>query len=122
MFITVPADMSLWTDHDVSHGHYRRYDVESLRRVWEALPVRELGLSPFNARLYPLVRVARTLSRWRGRPAGDAGSDLRLPSRPVNTALHGIFAGERRRLLRNLRGGRPYRRGVSLVAVLAKEG
>lgn len=28
--LTVPADMKLWSPHDQSHGHYRRYDLAQL--------------------------------------------------------------------------------------------
>ena len=32
LLITVPADESLWSQHDESFGHYRRYDRQRLRR------------------------------------------------------------------------------------------
>jgi len=121
--LTVPADDSLWTEHDESFGHYRRYDLDRFRRVWADLPVTTLLLSYFNARLYPVVRWVRAINRKRGRAAGRVGTDFELPSRPVNWLLKNIFAGESKRLLGILHGRkrRAYRRGVSLVALLRRQ-
>ncbi len=120
--LTVPADMRLWSEHDVTHGHYRRYDVKSFRSLWDDFPVEELLLSHFNTRLYPVVRAVRILNRLRGRAWGQAGTDLSVPWGPVNRCLEGIFAGEMKRLIRLLRGrrSRGYTFGVSLMAILKK--
>ncbi len=122
ILITVPADMRLWTEHDVSHGHYRRYDPEMLRSVWDGLPVTERLLSYYNSRLFPIVRAVRAVSRRRGYAGGEEGSDLSMPMRPVNAVLRRIFIGERRRVLGAIDApGTGYRRGVSLIAVLRRE-
>src|SRR5262249_55597015 len=80
-------------------------------------------LSHFNARLCPIVGAVRAWSRWRGRAAGLAGTDLSLPSRPVNAALESILAGEGRLLVDLLHGRkrRGYAAGVSLVALLRRD-
>jgi SAM-dependent methyltransferase len=121
-FITVPADMALWSEHDVQNQHFRRYDRDGLQAIWGGLPVEQLLLSYFNTRLYPAVRAVRTVTRLMGRGWGEAKSDLGAPPRrPINEALRKVFSGEQSRLLRVLDGeGRPYRRGVSLVAVLRR--
>ena len=117
--LTVPADESLWSEHDESFGHYRRYDRARLEGVWAGLPVSTLLISYFNSRLLPAVRLVRAWNRRRGRAAGRAGTDFWLPSRPANAILTEIFAGEAARLLASLRGhSRGYRRGASLVALL----
>ena len=123
LLLTVPADERLWSQHDESFGHYRRYDARRLARVWEGLSVTPLLLSGFNARLYPLVRLARTVGRFRGRSTGEAGTDFWIPPAPLNRALEWIFAGEARRLSRAMREKRvrPYAHGVSLIAVLRRE-
>ncbi len=122
IFITVPADMRLWTEHDVSHGHHRRYDAELLRSVWDGLPVTERLVSHYNSRLYPIVRAVRAVSKRRGHAGGEEGSDLSMPIRPANYVLRRIFLGERRRILGAIdASGRGYRRGVSLIAVLRRE-
>lgn len=120
--ITVPADMSLWSAHDRSFGHYRRYDAARLGQLWQGLPVAERFVSPFNARLYPLVKGVRFWNRRRGKSLGAAGTDFVLPSSPVNAALRYCFAGEGRHLaaLAQGRSHRAYRRGVSLMALLQR--
>jgi SAM-dependent methyltransferase len=119
LLLTVPAGMELWSEHDVTNGHERRYTVDGFAALWATLPVRVRLLSAFNARLYPVVRATRALSRARGRAYGAAGTDFAMPPRVVNEALRRIFAGE----LRALRDAvdtpeRPYARGVSVIALL----
>lgn len=123
VLVTVPADETLWSEHDESHGHYRRYDRARLARVWQGLPVSVLLESHFNSRLYPAIKLARLWNRWRGRTTGPAGTDVKLPTGLVNRALRGIFAGESRILSQLLSGDRRngYGYGVSLVAILRKE-
>lgn len=124
LLVTVPADMRLWSRHDEVFGHYRRYEPEGLRSVYDAVPVEVRLLSHFNARLYPIIRAIRMF-----RPGGDAGgdtdplkgSDLAEYPGPVNAALERIFAGEAGRLVRVLEGrARPYPRGASLMALVRK--
>jgi SAM-dependent methyltransferase len=121
VLITVPADMRLWSPHDVAFGHYRRYDADGLESVWGGLPVEARLISHFNSRLYPAVRMKRWLNQRRGRTSGEANTDFELPNRPINSALRNIFAGESRKLLKSIDRREPaYRRGVSLVAILEK--
>ncbi len=121
--LTVPALLSLWSGHDEALAHYRRYDRARLERLWQGLPATCLLLSYFNARLYPLVKTIRGANALLGRTSGAQGTDLNVPIAPVNRLLHGIFAGEKPRLLRLLAtgNGHAYRRGVSLIAVLRRE-
>jgi 2-polyprenyl-3-methyl-5-hydroxy-6-metoxy-1,4-benzoquinol methylase len=120
--VTVPADESLWSEHDESFGHYRRYDRARLEGIWAGLPVTTLLLSYLNSRLLPVVRLVRAWNRRRGRVAGRAGTDFWLPSPPANSLLTVLFAGEARRLTAALRGRtRAYRAGASLVALLRRE-
>jgi SAM-dependent methyltransferase len=120
--LTVPADESLWSEHDESFGHYRRYDRARLESVWAGLPVTTRLISCFNSRLLPMVRLVRAWNRRRGHAAGRAGTDFWLPSRPANAVLTATFAGEARRLVRALRGRtRGYQSGASLVAVIRRE-
>ena len=120
LLITVPADMALWSPHDESHGHYLRYDEQRLREVWSGLPFEELLFSYFNARLYPLIRLIREITRRKGRSFGDADTDLKMPSPVVNRFLRRLMAGEAAPLLKRLDEPqkRTYARGVSLLAVL----
>lgn len=122
--ITVPADPGLWSQHDQSFGHYRRYDRQRFEQIWQGLSVRTLFVSHYNTRLYPLVKMVRAWNRLRGHASGPAGTDFTLPNRLTNGLLTRCFAGEQKRLTRLARGEavRPYRQGVSLIALLQREG
>ena len=123
VLLTVPADMRLWSPHDVSLGHYRRYDQRRLMRVWEGLPVTPRLVSCYNTYLYPLVRAMRSMTRISGRTWGRAGMDFRVSTRLVNTVLTRIFSSERRVLVDCLEGRRShgFSYGVSLLALLRRE-
>jgi len=121
--LTVPADESLWSEHDESFGHYRRYDLPRLERLWADLPVTTRLISYCNARLAPVIRMIRARSRRRGRAAGRAGTDFWVPIAPINRLLTVTFAGEAQRLVGLLHGRRShgYASGASLIAVLRRE-
>lgn len=123
ILITVPAAPKLWSDHDVAANHVRRYDEMSFRALWAGLPVRPRVVTPYNARLYPAIWAARVAGRRLGLFGTNGGDDLALPPTPLNRALGAIFAGERKRVARLLESARtrPYRRGVSLLALLQRE-
>lgn len=124
--ITVPADMALWSPHDESFGHYRRYDAARLRALWDGLPVTTRLLSPFNTRLYWVIRAMRALSRRRGRSWGAGATDFAQPPAPLNRALEALFAGEAKQITTALKKGErpaPARTAgsVSLITVLRRE-
>ena len=121
--LTVPADLSLWSEHDESFGHYRRYDLQRFRQIWDGLPITALLTSPYNSRLFPVVKAIRWWNRRLGHARGAAGTDFTMPARPVNRILQRIMAGESRRLTRRLAGtaSRTYSHGVSLMALLRRE-
>lgn len=121
MLVTVPANISLWSAHDISLDHYRRYDQERLMAIWDGLPVATHLLSYFNTRLLPVVKSVRTLNRIFGKHGGKYGTDLSMPPDIINKTLIKIFAGESNRLLAVLNGNkRPYSDGVSMIALLQK--
>jgi SAM-dependent methyltransferase len=128
VLITVPTDPSLWSEHDESFGHVRRYTSETLAALWSDLPVSVRLLSHFNSRLAPAARAMRAVAARRGRATGRAGTDFFLPPAPVNAALERIFAGESRRLVAAIDANgagasgrpRPYRYGLSAIAVLRR--
>jgi SAM-dependent methyltransferase len=123
LLITVPADPSLWSQHDESFGHLRRYDRPRLEALWSGLPVDALVVSYFNTRMLPLVRLVRACNRLRGRASGRAGTDFWLPPAPVNRLLEAAFAGEAH-VLEDLLAGRRrrgYPAGTSLLALLRRK-
>ena len=122
LLLTVPADPRLWSSHDEAFGHLRRYEDGRLVGLWRDLPVTARLVSPFNSRLYPIIRLVRALNRRR--PGhGPRSGGLEVPARLVNRLLYRTFAGEATRLLEavDVGGARPFRRGASWVAVLRRE-
>jgi hypothetical protein len=114
LVLTVPADPALWSQHDVDFGHFRRYRREHFQALWRNAPVDERLLSPFNARLRPLIAALRRL-------APGTSNNLKLPVGPLNGFLQRVFAGEAAALVNAIdRNAPPFRRGVSLIAVLRK--
>jgi SAM-dependent methyltransferase len=112
--LTAPADPALWSRHDVDFGHFRRYRSEQFQALWRGAPVEQRLLSSFNSRLRPLIAAMR-------RVAPGLGNNLHVPVGPLNGMLRRIFAGEAGALVAAIdRGLPPFRRGVSLVAVLRK--
>ncbi len=120
ILITVPAGPQLWSRHDITAGHLRRYEHDTLTSLW-----RNQGVSPrlvtfFNSRLYPLIRLARYAGNRFGASCGREGSDFHVPPPPVNALLEGIFAGEGGRILSRLDQPETaaYEHGVSLLALI----
>lgn len=109
LFVTVPALPWLWSRHDESFGHKRRY----LRRDLEEL----LGRAGYSVRycsyfcslLLPLVAPVRLANRLLH---VEGGTDFSVPTLGVNRALHAIFAAEARLLF-----DRSLPLGSSLLAV-----
>jgi SAM-dependent methyltransferase len=122
--LTVPAEPRLWSKHDETSQHFRRYEVPRFEHVWQGLPFTKLMCSHYNARLYPLVKLVRSVNAKLGRTSGGADTDLVVPIAPVNRALSSMFGGEAAKLRRALaerRGSGAYDSGVSLIAVLRRE-
>lgn len=110
---TVPAYQWLWSAHDQSHHHRRRYTAPRLGSAFESAGLTLLELGYFNTRLFPLAVMTRLFDKIRGtRP--DA-SLLPVPAAPLNRALRSVFASEGSRLAGPK--PRPFRYGLSVVAV-----
>jgi SAM-dependent methyltransferase len=122
VMITVPADKKLWSRHDETAHHFRRYDREEFENLWAGMPVTPLCLSYFNARLYPLIRLARFLGNRFSLTWGKNKTDFAIPPELVNRLLISIFEGESNRILDVIKTPqtKPYTVGVSLIAVLEK--
>jgi SAM-dependent methyltransferase len=115
LVLTVPCDPALWSRHDTQFGHFRRYQPADFRALWRDAPVETRLLTPFNARLRPVIAAIRRFTR-------DGGSDLHIPSGPLNHVLHRVFAGEAAAMVNAIdRDSPPFRRGVSLAAILRRQ-
>lgn len=95
LVITVPALPILWSDHDTSVHHRRRYTKATLRPVIEAAGFRIARLSYHTCLLFPLVFAQRMASRLRGLKAKPE-YDVKVPAAPVNQTLLAVMEAERR--------------------------
>lgn len=86
LLITVPAYQWLWSQHDDTHHHFRRYTRTLLEQRVHAGGWRvEVG-TYFNTALLPPIATVRMLGRRR--PVSDDGrSDYELTTGPLNTIL-----------------------------------
>ena len=93
LLLTVPAYMWLWSQHDDSHHHRRRYTLPRLRRSVAAAGWRPVTESYFNTTLLPPIALLRMLARRK--PVGSAErSDYQLTEGPLNRLLDLPMRGE----------------------------
>jgi SAM-dependent methyltransferase len=85
LVLTVPAYERLWSDHDVSVHHRRRYTAKLLRSRVEAAGWTPAVESYFFATALPVVAAVRAVRRRRA--TEEPRSDLTLPPEPVNRLL-----------------------------------
>ena len=111
--MTVPALRWLWSEHDATHHHRRRYQAIELRRLLGNCGFIVDFLSYYNFLLFPAIAGVRLFQRLRAAAAvGDGKHDLAMPPRLVNAVLLRLFSSERL-LLGPLR----FPIGVSLIAL-----
>ena len=113
LLLTVPALAWLWSDHDLTHHHRRRYHAAELRGLLISSGFNVSYLSYYNFLLFPaitLARIAGTIMRGRSRVNGH--HDLAMPSAPLNRILFQLFAAER-----SIVGKLRIPAGVSLIAL-----
>ena len=110
VFITVPAHEWLWSTHDDTLHHVRRYSRLSLVQTVTGAGYRLAMLSYFNSFLFPFTVIARFFDRivGTGSPSG-----LRVPLRLINSLFKVILSAEATMVLRS---NLPV--GVSLIALL----
>ena len=112
LIISVPALSWLWSEHDVSHHHFRRYTRSQLKSVLHEAGLKPIVLTYFNTLLFPAIAVQRLTKRALGR---QWQGDDTMPSPFVNRVLNHIFETEK-----YLIGRIPMPVGVSLLAVAEK--
>lgn len=113
LICTVPAFPWLWSGHDESHQHFRRYVPRDLTDKLNIANFRMVKHTYFNTFLYPPIALIRLLGRAK---RSQPHSDATMPPAKVNALLFKIFAAERH-LLRH----RNFSFGVSELAVVKKE-
>ena len=93
ILLSVPAYMFLWSDHDVSLRHFRRYDRGGLKRALVAAGLRPLRITYAMASILPPVAIVRRLLRARPRDGKPRSSYIATPA-PLNILLTGILCLE----------------------------
>ena len=111
LIITVPAYNWLWSQHDTSWHHYRRYTRPRLRERVTSHGWEPLATSYFYSTLLPPVALVRTLQRLRSN--GNGKSDLHLSPGALNRWLELPVRGEAKLIER----GASLPAGVSLGMV-----
>jgi SAM-dependent methyltransferase len=114
LLMTVPALGWLWSEHDATHHHRRRYRAAELGRLLDHSGFTIEYLSYYNFLLLPAIACVRMAQRWRVRQPKLASRrhDLALPSPAVNALLLRLFSSERLVL-----GTVRFPIGVSLIAL-----
>jgi SAM-dependent methyltransferase len=110
---TVPAYEALWSHHDDSHQHRRRYRRSSLSRVARLAGLEVERTTYFNSILLGPIAAVRLLQRAR-RSKPPTGTDYDLTPEILNGFLAQVMGAEARVVER----GRRLPFGLSLLAVL----
>jgi SAM-dependent methyltransferase len=115
LFVTVPAFMFLWSEHDEINQHKLRYTAPGIRALLEQSGFKTEKLSYFNSLLFPGIVFIRGLQRlFRLKSTGFA---LNHRSGPLNALMRALFASESLWLRRW-----NFPAGVSIIAVAGKSG
>lgn len=102
LFITVPADMRLWSDIDIFAEHKRRYSQNELQKKLEECGFKVERISYYMTLLYPVLRLTRHLSTGhKGNDGPDHAEQVKKdamkelqPSTFLNSLLFLIFSME----------------------------
>ncbi|HLW72012.1 MAG TPA: class I SAM-dependent methyltransferase [Candidatus Binataceae bacterium] len=97
LLLTVPALPQLWSEHDLTHHHRRRYRATELRQMLTGAGFNVSYLSHCNFILLPAIAAARLLGKVIAGRAGaaDGRHDLAMPPAILNHVLFHLYAVER---------------------------
>lgn len=98
--ISVPAVPLLWSEHDVSVHHRRRYMARTLRPVLTAAGFAVERLTYHTSLLFPAVLAQRLWSRLRRGLEARAEYPVHAPPAVLNRAFYAVMNLERRLLRR----------------------
>ncbi|NNE44650.1 MAG: class I SAM-dependent methyltransferase, partial [Gemmatimonadetes bacterium] len=115
LFLSVPAYMFLWGDHDVSLHHFRRYVKSTLTEALTRNGFRVTRMTYGFAATLPGVAAYRLLSRLRPGNGAPQASYVKTPA-PLNGLLVKTLEWEAKWLAK---ADLPF--GVSLLALARKE-
>lgn len=110
VLLTVPAYPWMWSSHDTSLHHKRRYQRSALAKKIQAAGLCIHRLTHFNTLLFPLAALARLKDKATN---SQTASGTGIPPQPVNEMFRILFSAERH-LLQHI--DLPF--GLSLLAVI----
>lgn len=114
LFVTVPANQKLWSQHDKVLGHHRRYSIEELCDKVHKAGFTVCRSSYYVSAVYPMAAAYRSLRRKFGRQ--DENSDLAAVPKPVNSLLAALMRLESKLVWSS---GLPF--GLTAVLLARKE-
>lgn len=91
--MTVPAHKSFWSDHDVIHHHFRRYNPRQLESLIKEHGFEIIYSTPFQTMLFPVFVLDRFLRNFFKFPHIDRPPQL--PPRWLNWIAYKIFSVEK---------------------------
>jgi SAM-dependent methyltransferase len=100
LLVTVPAYRWLWSQHDDSHHHLRRYTAGVLAERARGAGWEPVVRTYFNTVLLPPIALVRLLARRNG---GGGRTDYQLTRGPLNRVLELPMRGEAALIRRGLR-------------------
>lgn len=92
ILITVPALKVLWSDHDVTHHHHRRYTLKELNNLIVDKNLKIRRSTYFNTFLFPAIFLARF---FLGLLTSKNIDQVKIPNRFINYILTKIFSSEK---------------------------
>ena len=121
ILVTVPAFMSLWSEHDEINHHFRRYTKESLQHLFEQSDQGQIKYtSYFNSILFLPIFAARKVSNLlsaKNKQKESLESDFsKFKTGMLNNILYRIFLAENF----VLKKGKTFPAGVSILLSWAK--
>lgn len=110
IILTVPAYQWLFSNHDIYHHHFRRYNSRRLKITSQNAGLLIKHASYFNSLLFPAAAAARILEKFSKSSTPIGGEE---PSHIINRILVTIFSCEAPLVASS---GIPF--GLSLLAIL----
>ncbi len=122
ILVTVPAFMSLWSEHDEINHHFRRYTKKSLQHLFEQSDQGHINyISYFNSILFlPIYltrRVSNLLSSKKNKKAALKSDFSKFKTGALNNILYNIFLAENFVLKKN----KSFPAGVSILLSWVKK-
>lgn len=92
ILLTVPAFKFLWSNHDVTAHHKRRYTSKQMQSLLRDTGYNLLYVSYFNTFLFPIVVLVRAFQKLF---SIESKIEFKQPQKLINMTLRKVFSSER---------------------------